>query len=210
MTALLLATQLAAGPTVDAPIFEGWAGRYATFTAAPNEDPRAGGALDTTRGSHWQGQATLRTPAWRGLRVFAQAETAPQSGVVAARSFETWQGAEVVGGLSWDGFAYGAWTVSPAIAAGGVVALGDDRDRVDVTPSLLAAGARFGFRTHRGAQVRLYAGLGRHEVTNGDDLVGILDLFVKLPLLGDRVALHAKVISGEASSWRYGIVARWW
>ena len=43
-----------------------------------------------------------------------------------------------------------------------------------------------------------------------EDAVGILDALVRLPLLGDRVALHVRVYTGEASSWRYGLVGRFW
>lgn len=182
------------------PIFEGWAGRYATLAQQPD------GSF--TQRTAWQGIATLRSTGWHGLRLFGAAETAAQPGALTPGALETWDGAELTGGLSWDGFAAGPWTISPAVAAGAVVALGEDRDRVETTPTLLAAGARAEYRAG-GASIRLYAGVGRHDAVS-ERLIGIGDVLVRLPLLGDRVALHARVYTGEAASWRYGLVARWW
>jgi len=190
------ATIGAPGASEAVPLVEGWAGRYQTHSRQP-DGSSAGSA-------GWQGLATLRTPAWRGLRLWGAAETAPQSGALVADALETWQGAELVGGLQLDGWRVGPWQVSPSVAAGGVVALGSDRDRVRVTPTLLAAGARL-----EGFPVRLYVGLGRHGATS-DGLVLIADALVRLPSTDGRLALHSRWISGEAASWRYGIVGRWW
>jgi hypothetical protein len=114
----------------------------------------------------------------------------------------------LVAGISWEAWRGDGWSLEPAVAAGGVVALGEDRERVDVTPVLLAAGARAEYQAG-GASIRLYAGVGRHDAVS-PRAVGILDALVRLPVLGDRVALHVRAYTGEAASWRYGLVVRWW
>jgi len=122
------AQSVEAGP----PILEGWAGFYQSFSAICATGTYAAEEA-------WHGNVTLRTPAWKGLRAFGQAETASQDGQLAATQLPTWNGAELTLGVSWDGFkANDGLTIAPAIAGGFVTAIGADRDQIAVTPAMAA------------------------------------------------------------------------
>lgn len=199
-------------------------GFYQVFTA------RGSGAYDSRRA--WHAQLTARTPPWRRLRLFGALETAPQSGAVEdPLKLSPWLGGEATLGISVDGIEAGPWSLSPAVAGGVTIALGDDRERIEVEPLQALAGVRLA-AGERDAdwRIRAYLGYGVREQIAAlppedcDDCAAateadlrwawVADVLMRVPGLPAGASLRVKLVSTQprdgapgARQWLVGLVA---